>query len=105
MRRDLVLHAAAGGGSSFYDFLPPPSTYLPAALLRAAAPALPWAQPSSLSFLMDTDAEVWSHLMLLHFPLTGFLPFPVRSKGRAASPHLCLTAEKERKHVGGESDL
>lgn len=27
-------------------------------------------------------------------------PVPVRSKGRSAPPHLCLTTEKERKYAG-----
>lgn len=75
----MFLHAAAGDGNSFYDFLPPRSTYLQAASLRVAASALAWCSAAAawvrasghlLSFLMDADAEVWSHLVLLRFPVT-----------------------------------
>lgn len=41
----VFLRVAAGDGSSFYDFLPPRSTYLQAASLRVAASALPGARP------------------------------------------------------------
>lgn len=47
--------------------------------------------------VMDTEAHGWSHFVLLPFPLLSLLvsPVPVRSKGRSAPPHLCLTTEKE----------
>lgn len=72
----VFFHAAAGDGSGFDDSFPPPSAYLhgcvwhPLLCLVLSRDCVGESQQPLAWLPPRRRRKVWSHLALLHFPLT-----------------------------------